>query len=1176
MKKNRLKIAMLLLISTTYQSQSSLLDKQVYNVATPEVANLMRYADFTALDYIGKTNISVPVYDISFGKIKIPIGLSYNTKGNKVADIATSVGLGWSLMAGGNITAKINDMNDLIETYSFYTLGGFEPEQSYAWHRQSKGYLSSYNPQALSNTQNANEQLCFNNRIWTNDDFFVDSAPDFYYVNAPGFNDKFYFTKINDTQLKANFFNSSSKHNNYVNLSIKRTCAGYESDPFGSSGGATVFYQPDKFEFTGENGYIYTFIDYESSYITEYPQTLTSHNAYQVNNWCLTKIKDPYSGREITFEYESYVNDYEHASLTTLGGLNFGNYPVANNIEIGMRPSNDVHPYYFNRVSTSKLNPKRIKKIISDNEIIDFQYSFNRIDYPGNGLSNIIIKNKNGNIIKHVDFTYSYFSSGNCSSGDYECKRLKLDKINDSSLGSYNFSYSSSAFPPRNSSKVDFLGYYNNNDSNIIFSINDFHESQPGYYPGTKMYFYPDLLKDQLFPFKLANKLENAITNGVDRTPKTISKLGLLQRIVYPTSGSLELSYENDDFMYEGEKYILGSTRISKMKLYDSQNNVSKEVNFKYLNEDNKSSGQINFIKTPNNISQTEISSGIGFNTDAVVGYSRILEEVVGKGYTERKYSNFNDYPDKFMTSDYNFTDQATKNFLKFLKFPSSYVQSFDERRGNPLIENYYKEGSSSPIKKVSYLYDYNVKDSLKVQKIFSTYASSSYTSGDYTSSNYVLHYFNNLKNIKKEEFFGGGIAKEENTFSYDDARLIYKKTISGGDITEEYYRNAKDKSIQKLIDANILDKPVEIEKKKNGKTLSKQEVKYENTSNIFPSSEVSYDLNNGQQVEATYDKYDSKGNLLQYTTKNNVPVTIIWGYNQTQPIAKIEGANYAQVMAAFGLNGNDNASYLQLEIVKKSDLDIDDTSENTLISNQTIFRSNSAFLGYNITTYTYDPLVGVKSITPVSGLRENYLYDASNRLEKIVNTEGKIIKEFKYNYAPTIYYNNEVSQNFMTNNCGPGTLPASGIYTVPTAQYSSTISQADADQKAQNDINLNGQNYVNSHVICTPYTCTVTPTYLADIYYSSFQEISAGHIKAILSLPLTNTSGGSTPNWSNGVFIGTLDTLCRPNSYKNINVSTTNGSWVVSISPSGGVTLTNTSGSSITITTLYFEYDKN
>ncbi|MDR3025595.1 hypothetical protein [Chryseobacterium sp.] len=999
MKKNKFKLIVLFsfFICTEHKSQQKLLEKQLYNVASPEVANLMKYSDFSELDYIGKTNISIPIYDINFGSIRVPVNISYNTKGNKVADIATSVGLGWNLNAGGNLTVKVNDQNDFTETYSYYTTSTFEPEQSLSWHRQSKGYLSTAFPDQLFYSNIPGQQLCINSRIEWSDDTMIDAAPDFYYINAPGFNDKFYLTRINDTQFKATFFNSTNaKLNSNLILTIRPTCSGYESTFWGNQGKASAFYQVDKFEITGENGYIYTFNDYEISKLTEYPQDFFSHDAIQVNNWYLTKIKDPISGKEINFEYESYTNNYEHPSLTTLQYVGFGNYNVAYNYASGSNSTiYEPSPVLWNRVATSKLSAKRLKKISTDQETVEFTYGFNRIDYPGNGLTNIQVKNTNGNIIKHTDFTYTYFDSGNCSLGNYECKRLKLNSIYDSTSGMYSFYYDNNNFPPRSSSKVDFLGYYNNNSSNITFSKTDFHPYENNYFPVAKTYFYPDLVNDNILPFKLINKTPYfESTNGIDKTPSIVSKLGLLQKIVYPTGGFLELNYENDDFMYEGAKYILGSTRISNMKLYDSQNTISKEIKYKYINDDNSSSGQINFITTPASITRTNVSPGIGFNTNAIVGYSRIIEQITGKGYIEKKYSNFSDYPDKFMVSDTNFTDQGAKNLLKFLKFPQSYVQSFDERRGKLISANYYKEGVTTPIKKETYMYDYHVKDSLKVQKAFSSYylTGGQELSGSYTASNYLLRYFNNIHSDSREEFFSGNIIKEENFYNYDDARLIYKKSISNDNIIEEYYRNAKDKSIQKLIDVNILNKPIEVEKKKNGKTVNKQEVKYENSTNVFPTSELSYDLKtNLMGVEIIYDKYDNNGNLQQYTSKNGISTVIIWGYNQTQPIAKIEGAKLTDIQQSL-IDSIVNASNTDASAASNND-------ETALLSALNTFRANTSLSGYQITTYTYDPLVGVRSITPSSGIRENYIYDSAGRLEKVVNMDGKVLKEMKYNY---------------------------------------------------------------------------------------------------------------------------------------------------------------------------------
>jgi hypothetical protein len=74
---------------------------------------------------------------------------------------------------------------------------------------------------------------------------------------------------------------------------------------------------------------------------------------------------------------------------------------------------------------------------------------------------------------------------------------------------------------------------------------------------------------------------------------------------------------------------------------------------------------------------------------------------------------------------------------------------------------------------------------------------------------------------------------------------------------------------------------------------------------------------------------------------------------------------------------------------------------EATLLSALDDFRKSPALLNTQVTTYTYDPLIGVRSITPPSGIREVYLYDTANRLKEIRenNQTGKLLKEFKYNY---------------------------------------------------------------------------------------------------------------------------------------------------------------------------------
>ena len=68
-------------------------------------------------------------------------------------------------------------------------------------------------------------------------------------------------------------------------------------------------------------------------------------------------------------------------------------------------------------------------------------------------------------------------------------------------------------------------------------------------------------------------------------------------------------------------------------------------------------------------------------------------------------------------------------------------------------------------------------------------------------------------------------------------------------------------------------------------------------------------------------------------------------------------------------------------------------------------------------------------------------------------------------------YYNVAKSGEFTRNNCGSGYTGSKVIYPVAAGTYSSTVSQAQADQLAQNDVNNNGQAYANSHGSCTPST---------------------------------------------------------------------------------------------------------
>jgi hypothetical protein len=66
-------------------------------------------------------------------------------------------------------------------------------------------------------------------------------------------------------------------------------------------------------------------------------------------------------------------------------------------------------------------------------------------------------------------------------------------------------------------------------------------------------------------------------------------------------------------------------------------------------------------------------------------------------------------------------------------------------------------------------------------------------------------------------------------------------------------------------------------------------------------------------------------------------------------------------------------------------------------------------------------------------------------------------------------YFSNTESGNYTRNNCGTGYVGSTVTYTVPPGKYSSTTSQAAADNQAISDVTTNGQSYANTNGTCTP-----------------------------------------------------------------------------------------------------------
>ena len=238
--------------------------------------------------------------------------------------------------------------------------------------------------------------------------------------------------------------------------------------------------------------------------------------------------------------------------------------------------------------------------------------------------------------------------------------------------------------------------------------------------------------------------------------------------------------------------------------------------------------------------------------------------------------------------------------------------------------------------------------------------------------------YFDNSQSIEEQS---------ETNFNVFNYEVSSTKKVADGNTIEQFY-TYPETGYANLAAAHILNTPVVVEEKVDGKLISRTETQFANPASTRPTAIISSNIGNTAQKTATIDLYDEKGNVIQITVPEGKVTTTIYGYNKTLPIAKIEGAAYTQV-----------SPYIQA-IVDASNADaLNPANETALLIELDNFRKSAALQNTQITTYTYDPLIGATTATPPDGIRAIYKYDNSNRLQKIVDMNGVILKEYQYNY---------------------------------------------------------------------------------------------------------------------------------------------------------------------------------
>ncbi|WP_422079425.1 hypothetical protein [Ulvibacterium sp.] len=129
------------------------------------------------------------------------------------------------------------------------------------------------------------------------------------------------------------------------------------------------------------------------------------------------------------------------------------------------------------------------------------------------------------------------------------------------------------------------------------------------------------------------------------------------------------------------------------------------------------------------------------------------------------------------------------------------------------------------------------------------------------------------------------------------------------------------------------------------------------------------------------------EGKPLEVRKENGIDISYIWGYNNTYPIAKIENASYDDLAAAL-------PTIPGLTIT--TGVDVKNLDETHLSYIDGLRGSHPEFM---ITTFVYEPLIGVTSITDPRGYIMHYEYDGLRRLKTVRDDLQHPVTDYLYHY---------------------------------------------------------------------------------------------------------------------------------------------------------------------------------
>jgi YD repeat-containing protein len=1016
-------------------------------LSSPNAAGLGKFGDYQVSHFTGIPDISIPIFEAKSGSLSVPIVLSYHASGFRPTDIASWVGMGWSISAGGQITRQVNGKPD---------------EEFYLDHPLNPS------PDVCSDLQYLRSAA----------DGTYDTEPDVFGYSYPGRSGKFLLpnggTYVNPGGTSAN---GGAYLVPYAPILVKRL--GHY-----------------KYHITDENGVLYRFgTNYQGTTSTESSSstngTASSLNATTV--WNLMDIVAPNAADSISFKYQHVgVVQRKDISYTYL----FYDQCDASNGATCPAPE-PLIPKKIDHIND--VNQEGFQEIIFETGKIKFFLgSSPRVDAKNlKYLDRIEVYSNDSAIpVKTIQFIYSYFTNA-----DAEKAALKLDAIHfldnvKLPVQKYKFTYFTNSFSwkPSESNFLnarDLWGYYNGALQNTDLMM-------------PKTVGYQQTINSP--PQNVT--IGGAYNRSVDTT---YAKEGVLKRIDFPTGGYTQFAYEQNKYIKDdnGTPIVTfaGGLRVTKITSLEGSSGIPVVKEYKYgsgasgtgtalfmSNFFNNSSAQLNSAgcEVHNSSLSFQIRTYHSYASYVIESASPVVYPMVTEYFGNPTGANNG----KIV---YNY-DVGGADVNHILPASTKYYTNMNAWRRGKLTRKTVYDNVGNKLSSSSIEYDTYKEDSklvgigsyLFMGGVNTCFGPSCQAAGSgewvnpqtfktatYTQNSGVL-----LESKTIDSVFQRGqpgkytVNTVEKTYHLDKLQLITATSMSSNSteqlvtintypfqLTANSSSTGAARGVYLLTTKNILTSPLEtysyLQKPDNTNrrvvsgqvttfkqhpgnskyVVADQIYVWESANRVLVYTPIAINgANNGvtfntnQKPRVSLQEYDNYGNIQTVSKLNDVLVSYKWGYGNSLPIAEItntlqknvfcEGFEDAQSAFSYGgktgkkssanavyskpLSLLDPGSYI-LAYYKWVSPVWQYTETEVIVPSNGLYTINLPAAQYDeirfypksaqLKTYTYDPLLGITSMTDANGSATYYNYDSFGRLKAIKDNSDHIVKTYDYLY---------------------------------------------------------------------------------------------------------------------------------------------------------------------------------